>query len=175
VSAVGERALAVCRGDHDVVYRSQWGGGDAVLARLFDARNSQFEPLLDIDWTREGRVPVGQFTDDLDYLALDAVYLVASAGVTVFQPVWLGLSCGSRPAPTAGVLVRVESLAERRGLRAFVRVCRSALCDAVEGSLLDAGRALLLLALALARYCEEWVAHDTLRTPEPTARNRRQP
>jgi len=179
VSGVGERALAVCRDDgHDVGYRSQWGGSDAVLARLFDARSSRFGPLLDVDWTRERHRPAGHLPDDLDYLALDAVYVVSSAGVTAFQPVWLGLSCRSTPAPTDGVLVRVESLTERRAVRAFARCLRGVLCDAVEGNLLTVARARLLLALALVRYCPRnrlGRVADTLWTPGPTAGNTRQP
>ena len=153
MNTVGERALAVCPcDDHDVVYRSQRGGSDAVLAGLFDARRSRLGPLLAVDWRRVARLPAGEFAGDIDYLALDAVYVVSPARVTVFHPVWLGLPRAPEPAPTDGVLVRVESLPQRRALRAFVRVFRGVLCDAVEGGLLTAGRARLLFALALSRH-----------------------
>jgi hypothetical protein len=151
VSAVGERALAVCRDDsHDVVYCSQWGGSDATLARLFDARTSRFDPLLATDWTRANCVSAGQFADDLDYLGLEAVYVVSPAGVTVSRPVWLGLPCTPSASATDGVLVRVESLAQHRALRAFVRVLKGVLCDAVRGEVLTPGQARDVLALALA-------------------------
>lgn len=152
VVGVGNRALAaVRRGDEYELYRSQWGGSDAVLAGLFDSRTDPLAVLLGLDWTRQECCPGTALAHRIDYHALDAVYLLSPAGVTVCQPVWLGLGWPATPDPTAGVLVRVDSPAEHRALRRFVAFFRTLCREAVERDLLVTAQARALLALACWR------------------------
>lgn len=127
---MGERAVAVVPdGDTAVWYRSQWGGGEDVLEKVFDA-GSPVEELLTIEWQSLGRAPLERIHDVVDSHTVEVLYLVAPGGIEVFLPLWLGLGLREPPAsPARGTLVPVSSLKA-------VRACRSSL-RRVKGPLLD--------------------------------------
>lgn len=145
MGAVGERALAAVRTESGVErYHAHWGGGDDRLGRvLAGPPDAALRALATAAWQPRGSAE-GPF-DRLDYLGTDVVYLVSGRGVTVLLPVWAGFGAD----PTAGVLVRVETVAGCRALRAACRFCRDLFHEALARDLLDPALARALFALAV--------------------------
>jgi len=141
---VGERAVALlCLRDGVFWYRSQWAGSEAVLADVFDAE-SPLSALAEADWTLLRR------TDDsclsrLDALTVDVVYLVSTAGVAVFCPLWFGLGYSRSPRPDAGVFVPVDSRADLLACRVALRQVKGCVLDAIKEGHLAPARARGLL------------------------------
>lgn len=161
--AVGERALAACHGADGAYdcYYSQWAGSDRLLGRVLSESEEPYLPLVEQEWEHRGSRPFPGLVETLDYLGLDAVYVLSSRGVTVALPVWFGLDTDGGPDdPSLGALVRVESVAEVRHVRDRVRHLKGALRDAVSAGFLptDTGNryevALQLLVCSVgARNC----------------------
>jgi hypothetical protein len=161
VGRVGERALAVVQDDRQVdVYYSQWAGRTRRLARVLDGPGDSLEALAGADWEFRGRLPRGTVSRRVDALAIEAVYHLSVRGVRVYLPVWLGFSWpGERVS--GGVLVRVETPGECRGLRATLRFLRGVLHEALGLDWFDQETARDLLALALRSHCSS----DRIHTP----------
>ena len=161
VSRVGERALAVVRGDHRVdVYHSQWAGSVDRLVRVLETPVDPVTTLAAADWQYRGRWPPGTLSRRVDALDIAVVYHVLASGVTVYLPVWLGFT---RPGErvTRGVLVRVDTYEQCRCLRATLRFLKSVFHEAIGLDLLDSDTARDLLALTLRTCCSP----DRIHTP----------
>jgi len=107
-------------------YRAQWGGADEHVAAVFAAEPA--ERLLDLTWEFEGTAEP-PLADAVDYLRDAAVYLLTPTDWVVYLPVWAGLPPNFEPAPDAGLLVRVHSVADSRSLRGTVRREKGLLTD----------------------------------------------
>lgn len=133
MAAVAEPGLlAVARPDgRDDLFRARWAGSDATLAALVGA--TAREALAAAPWTPAGRAVLrGAWLARLDYLRTAAVYVCAPAGVEVYLSLWVGLpTVGLGADPAAGLLVRVDSLADARTLRRRWRRLKGAVADAV--------------------------------------------
>jgi hypothetical protein len=168
VSGVGERAIAVCprfvRGREAPgksvldCFGSQWAGSDERVSAVLGARSGTADPLLDCRWEHIGTCEPSTLRRGLDFLSLDAVYLVRPDGVSVYLPVWLGIPAGdgSQCDPADGVLVEVRSLRELRALRTHIRDLKGVFGVAVDRGLLSApaARAALLGGLSVLQYGE---------------------
>ena len=137
------------------MYASRWAGSDTVLGQVLDSTNpSPYSSLTELDWQYHATCSPDTLVQSLDYLAIEAVYLLSSAGLSVSQPVWLGLGLSDEPVePTAGILIPVECLADYRQLRAAVRFLKGLFRDAVQTGVLSRWRAYWLLLGALWNYC----------------------
>jgi hypothetical protein len=127
---VGERAVAlVCHENSLYWYRSQWGGTDAMLDRVFDAASPLLE-LTAVEWTFWRRTDEACLAR-LDALTTAVVYLVSTRGLVVCCPLWFGLGTSS-PRPDLGVLVPVASLREFRACRVALRRFKGNVLDAIH-------------------------------------------
>lgn len=168
MTPVGERALAACRrpdGRYDIYY-SQWAASDAVLAELLDAgQPPRYATLTELDWQYHAIHTSETLVQSLDYLAMEAVYLLSPAGLTVSLPVWLGFGRPNESVdPTTGVLVQVHSLVEYRQLRATVRFLKGVFRDGIRAGLLSDSCAVSLLVIGLRNY-REFISDTATRHP----------
>lgn len=153
VSCVGERALAaVRRAGHLEVYYSQWAGANDRLAAVLDAPVDSLDSLAAANWQYRGRLAPAALSGQTDPLAIEAVYLVSTRGLTVYLPVWLGFTWPREGTPD-GLFVRIERFAECRRLQTTVLFLKGVFHEAVGLSVLDCATASDLLALALRVYC----------------------
>ena len=142
MGAVGERALAVVRtGSGFERYHAQWGG-DRLGQVLAGPPEEALRALATVAWQPRGSSE--RPFDRLDYLGTDVMYLV-SGRVTVLLPVWAGFGAD----PTAGVLVRVETVAGCRAVRGACRFSRDLFHEALARDLVTPGLARELFALAV--------------------------
>lgn len=123
---MGERALGLCARPDGLsdCFGSQWAASPEWLYPV--VREGEARGLLHgCDWEYRGTRPPGDVVATLDYLAIDALYVVSPAGVDVALPVWLGIDLGDssepRPDPSFGALVFVDTVAEARSLRTGIR------------------------------------------------------
>lgn len=165
---MGERAIAAVVSGADgqppdprwSLYRSQWGGSDRVIARVFSA--SPVDPASDVDtegihetgadaldggedrldvlgslsWRRTGTAR-GRLADAVDYLETAVVYVLGPS-VSVWQPLWLGFPLAeATPDPAVGVLVRVRSVADVRSRRRWLRRAKRLVSPAVASGALS--------------------------------------
>ena len=127
---------------------AQWGGSDAAIGAVLDGG----QPVEAVaDWQPAGRKPsLSACLADLDSLRLSAVYLQDGA-TRVYRPLWFGLpTAGLVAEPTAGVLVRVRSLADARRLRHDWRTLKGLVAEAVTAGRLPLPVVPLVLRAALA-------------------------
>lgn len=156
---MSERALVARhdRANQYDLYRSQW----AETGRLIDAAVCGRCPVDEMreEWDRCGRSDWSGLIDELDYLGLDLCLRCDPGSVSVFVPVWLGIPTGERDEtdPTCGVLVRVESEADRSRLRERVRRRKEQLGTAIESGALGR-RAARWILLAVAGSRERYLS-----------------
>jgi hypothetical protein len=157
VDCVGERALALCArpdGLYDCYY-SQWAASPEWLYPVLREGESG-RPLHGCRWVRRGTEPLGDVVATLDYLAIDAVYVVSPAGVGVALPVWLGISLGNsngvRPGPSFGALVFVDTVAEACALRTGIRRLKGRLGRRIDRGELTVASAVDRLLAFLDRF-----------------------
>ena len=159
--SVGERAIAaVASGSHGqtdhrwLLYRSQWGGSDRVVARVLsasrvgatpdgepaathrpeadapDGGEDRLDVLGSLSWRRTGTAR-GRLADVLDYLETAVVYVLGPP-VSVWQPLWLGFPLAETALdPAVGVLVRARSVADVRTRRRWLRRAKQLVSPAV--------------------------------------------
>jgi len=155
VSAVGERALAACRrsdGRYDL-YASRWGGSDRLLCRLL-ASEDPFARLCAPEWSYRECVSFRTLVETLDYLAVEAVYVLSAAGVLVLRPLWFGLDGVGGPAdPSLGALVHVDTVPTLRRMRVGFRTLKDTCRDAIESDSVSITDALRLFLFALPARC----------------------
>lgn len=153
---MGERALALICEKPGVIeqFTAQWGGSDTVLEVLFEDGLTTEGPLLmrdescrDVHWTYHRTDRGTAIQDVVDYLAYEVVYLVTPAGISVYQPVWHGLSPSCPPAD--GTLIRIDSLVEHRLFRRVIRQYKALLYEFVTIDLLSEEDAERLVASLL--------------------------
>ena len=154
VSTVGERALAAIRdGRHVDVYGSRWAGSGHRLARILGTTGDRrFDALLGADWRYRGRWAAAAFPRSVDYLDIEAVYVLSARRVTVYLPVWFGFSPPAGRA-TDGVLVRVDTPGAERRLRRTVQFLKGVLHEVIRHGVLGPERARDVLALAVYTHC----------------------
>lgn len=141
---MGERAVAlVCLRGSVYWYRSQWGGTDAMLDRVFDAA-SPLSQLTVADWTVLRRTD-GLCLSRLDTLTANVVYIVSVRGVVVCCPLWFGLGHSSSPRPDVGVLLPTASLSAFRACRDALRRFKATLLESVHDETLTPEQARELL------------------------------
>lgn len=151
---MGERAVALCRdGPRDHQFRSQWGGTferrRAVLAGGWDA----VDRLLSCDWRPEGGQSPTACLETLDYLGVQALYVLTPAAIRVGVPVWLGAPTlrDSKAAPSwVGVLVIPETVAGLSRLTAQVQWLRDLLGRALDDGALTVPGAIRVLLQSLS-------------------------
>lgn len=153
MSIVGERALAAVRNRSAVdIYESQWAGTEQQLSWVLGAPvDEQFDALLGANWRYRGRYTTS-LSRTVDYLDIEAVYLLSAHGVSVYLPVWLGFSPPDARA-SDGVLVPVETIGEYRRVRRTVQFLKELFHDAIVVGVLDSRRARDLLTLAVYTRC----------------------
>jgi hypothetical protein len=175
VDCVGERALGLCTrpdGLYDC-YDSQWAASPEWLYPVL--REGEPGRLLHgCDWAYRGVRSPGNVVATLDYLAIDAVYVVSPAGLGVALPVWLGIDLGDgsgiQPGPSFGALVFVEAVAEARSLRTGIRRLKGRLGRRVDRGELTIASAVdrLLAFLDRFRYRLSPTVRAVATDPEPT-------
>ena len=153
---MGERALAVVRGDDaDHLYYSQWAGRHAT--RILSApHRDRIAILLDADWQYRDSLAPTAVSHHVDTLTIEAVYLVSADRVTVFQPVWLGVASpddAEIDRLTDGLLVHTATPAEFRRLRTTTQFFKGLLSEALRLDILDTEQARDVLALAVRAVC----------------------
>lgn len=169
---MGERAIALCAradGQFDVFY-SQWGACGGKLYRTLETGFDGAQALEAAEWEWRRRAPFAAVVASLDYLSIEAVYVLSPAGGCVFLPVWLGVdhvaAAGVSFPPEFGTLCRVRSRAEAARVRTGTRWLKGTVARGVETgvvSLIVAVRLLVLFLLpapgcyssAVAAFLEE--------------------
>jgi hypothetical protein len=151
---VGNRALAVVStGETVCYYRSQWGGSDEMLARVFRS-NAPFTELDSAAWTFLGAASTLGQVHTIDYLTTDVVYLVTERGLGVLCPLWFGAGLSATaPAPDGGVLVPVRSLRAFRRCRHSHRLFKEHILGIVEEGDCSESDARVALSRCLRLVC----------------------
>jgi len=148
---VGARALAACRraGGWDL-FQAQRGARLRADPRTYAGHPDALDSLLAGEWRSRGYCSTRELVSDLDYLSVEALYVVAPERVVVCVPLWLGLPLADGPtAPTCGVLALAAGPADARRLESGVREHRRFLGDALAVSLVGVEEALAALTLSV--------------------------
>jgi len=128
-----------------VAYRAQWGGTRERLAAVCGGASSEPRSgLFDCEWHYEGVVRES-IPDFVDYLRTTAVYVLTPGEVVPFLPVWFGFPPAAEPDPSAGALLRVDSLAEVERCRRLVRRAKGYLAARLTAGECTLGAAVTLL------------------------------
>lgn len=150
MTVVSERAIFVREtgtGEFDR-YVCQWGGTDRALRAVLAGTAPREVPGL--HWQQTAPVDSSAIADSTDYLGSAALYRETAAGMTVFLPLWFGLPFQTEPAePTAGALVSVQSVADRRVLRSWFRQFKGVLGEGRRDGILPPRATATHLVLAI--------------------------
>jgi hypothetical protein len=131
-------------------YRARWGGTDRALGATFGGINPADLPST--DWEFSERAPFRAIVENLDYLAMSALYRETRDGLTVFVPLWFGLLLDDKKLPsTAGALLSVSSLPDARGVRDWFREIKGTLADVVRAGRLSRYGAISMLQDIISR------------------------
>lgn len=131
-------------------YTARWGGTDRALSASFGGTDPGNLPST--DWEFQERVPFRALVENLDYLAMSALYRETRDGLTVFVPLWVGLPLADKKfPPTVGALLSVRSLPDVRGVRDWFREIKGSLADAVRAGRLSHSDAISLLQDLISR------------------------
>ena len=150
---MGERAIAVFAADTSS-YHSQWGGSNETLAGVLDANllSNQIESICSPQWQPQGTLSK-TLPEAVDFLHIDAVYVLFPSDIRVYLPLWFGFPSLSRfQDPAIGALVRVDSIEAVRYTRSRFRRAKAALADGIEAGLFHKNRALWTLLHSLDGY-----------------------
>lgn len=151
---MGERALAiVCDGDSVDYYRSQWGGSDQLLEKVF-ASDSPATLLDSVTW-ESIREPnrIRQLKQDA-CLVTEAIYLVTEDGLDVVSPLWFGIPFSDDgSAPGAGIFVPVESFPTFRSCRDTLQQFKELVLEFVYTHCLSEDQAETLVSRCFRLVC----------------------
>jgi len=131
------------------VLRSRWGGTDRALDAVC---RGQSPTTLQVAWQHD-RTERGfeAVVASVDVLGTAALYREGPTRTTAFLPLWFGLPLASTPPrDTAGGLVAVRSLWERRLLRDRFRRFKNRVADGVVAGCLPASALPCLFEGAIA-------------------------
>lgn len=146
---MGERALAaVLTSEGWYLFRSQHGAQALSDTSTYRGHPDAVRRIHTHDWKPQGYCPTERVFRSLDYLSLEAVYILTPSAVVVCIPLWFGLSVVEEfTAPTLGALALVGSPADRQEIEQSLTEQKRLLGDAVEATVLPRKEAHVLLLL----------------------------
>lgn len=151
VVTVGERALAACRTEAGwALFRAHVGAGALGKEVTYAGYPDAPRQLLEYDWKPAGECQANNLPQAVDYLTLEAVYVLTPKEVAVCLPLWFGLPLAAGPtAPGCGALAVVGGQSERRQVAGAFQRLKRALERAVGVGLVDTTTALRSLLLSV--------------------------
>lgn len=174
---MGERAIALCpRPDGTYCrYDAQWAGAPAIRDALLRSGWSAIDQLVVSEWRPAGTVALPTVFETLDYLSVQAVYLLDAATIQVVIPIWFGVPhLGGPRAPSwVGAVVRPDTAGDLSGLLGRTTWLKDLLGRALDDDALTVSAAIKLLWHSLYSTDHHVPATVTAYLQEVTREDRR--